>query len=221
MISRFGSLFLGAALLFSVFLPFTRGAWDWLDIKVFVFLNSFVKYDTFGTLVALLNSRLGDWISHLSFSAILWSSITNRKEALYSLISLFAIVILTQALVNKGLFMQGLHFERASPSLQTEHFINLAKTHPFPNNRTTSIHSFPADHATTVFLCAAWILIATRGRGWKIPVILALFFSSPRLFAGGHGISDIIAGAGGITLLLFPLLEKCQYVLKQIEKKVS
>lgn len=221
--SYFPSFFIGLFLLLSALLPGTKELWAAIDMKFFYWTNPWLANETIGTFVSLLNSRLGDWMSHLAFSAILVSSIPRRKEAFYSLIGMVVIAILTQFLVNYCLFKAAFNFLKESPSLHADTFINIEKLFPFPNNHSTTVRSFPGDHSTTVFVCSAWILMATGKRVFSPILTLALFFSLPRIFAGAHGLSDVIGGAFGITLLLLPLLAYSQRLIAKFsyEKSVT
>ncbi len=221
--SYFFSFFIGLFLILSALLPGSKELWAEIDMKFFYLTNSWLAYDSIGAFVSLLNSRLGDWISHLAFSAILVSSIPRRKEAFYSLIGMVVFAILTQFLVNYCLFKAALNFLKDSPSLHADFFINIEKLFPFPNNHSTTVRSFPGDHSTTVFICSAWTLMAAGKRVLSPILTLAIFFSLPRIMAGAHGLSDVIGGAFGITLILLPLIVYSQRFLAKFsyEKSVT
>jgi|GEM_PF-2814510 len=216
--SKVFSIILGFLLIATAFLPATAQFWAKIDLTFFMTVNPLLANDTFGTFVALLNSRLGDWISHLAFAALLVSSIPQRKEAIYSLIGMVIIAILTQFLVNYCVFKKFLDFLKDSPSLSVPYFIDIEKLFPFPNNHATTVRSFPGDHSTTLFVCTTWILIATGRRLLKPLLFLAILFSLPRLLAGAHGLSDVIAGAGAITLIVYPVLTAAHQLIQSLAK---
>ena len=215
------TFFIGVFLLFSSLLPATKGLWADIDMWFFYQTNPYLANETIGTFVSLLNSRLGDWISHLALSAILVSSIPRRKEAIYSLLGMAIFVVLTQFLVNYCVFKTALNFLKDSPSLLADHFVNIEKLYPFPNNHSTTVRSFPGDHSTTVFICSAWILMKAGRKVFSPILTLALFFSLPRILAGAHGLSDVIAGAGAITLILLPLIYLSQRYISKLSYEKS
>ena len=61
--------------------------------------------------------------------------------------------------------------------------------------KVASDHSFPSDHTAVLIVWATYIFLAGDRKGrwlvWPVAVLLSL----PRLFGGGHWVSDVLFGS--------------------------
>ena len=207
------SLFMLIALI-SWFMPVTGPMWDQVDCTVFYSLNQIlVIAPNWQWSVAWLNSRYGDWLFDVLVLYVFLSPYTQKrtltfKQRALQLFSMILFVALFQIVINKNLIPKIIGIHRSSPSLILGSLADLS-TFDYPHNRTFSYASFPADHATTLFIC---ILVSrylfTRNTSIWFSVA-CLFFSLPRLIVGAHWFTDVFFGGLGLALiawlLLFPL----------------
>ena len=71
--------------------------------------------------------------------------------------------------------------------------------------KTGSTTSFPGDHAMVLLIIGSYIICRLRSwYGWAAGAGIVIFIL-PRLAAGGHWLSDVLAGSMSFYLVLFPL----------------
>ncbi len=187
--------------------PPTRALWDALDAAAFRAFQGYLVNNPGSHLFwAWMNSRYADWLCEALIMGLLGFHVySGGKEQLRDRLKQLAFIVVfvaaTQILINKGLCVKVLSLKRLSPSLVLGVDVNLAETAQFLNNKAFSHRSFPADHATTLFLSTVCM--------WRFcvkPVAytmtgLAILFSMPRLLSGAHWLSDILVGTLAITIL--------------------
>ena len=195
----------------------TQQIWLWLDKNIFLTLNSSLKdAPIIQHILAFLNSRYGDWLfeiivitAYLS-SPIYDRSVTFKRRGL-QLLFVIVFIALTQICINKLFISQYLEIHRNSSSIVLGLPVDLS-VFQYPNNKVASVNSFPADHATTLFLCM--FLIWRHFRLKTITVVLSvasLMMIAPRVIAGAHWFTDIIFGAMTVALIMMAFLNLKKY----------
>ena len=99
----------------------------------------------------------------------------------------------------------GGEIESFSPSLQLTPFYDLNNLVDGLKAKTGSDDSFPGDHGMAgLVYFVAFIVFVRRPGPVFLAMIIAIANTAPRLIGGGHWLSDVLAGAVGFTLLLYP-----------------
>ena len=181
-----------------------RLLWQNFDEIIFFSLNKILSCgESIKILIAWLNSRYGDWIYEGCVLLLYFFAAFKKKKIhfLYNFLFLVFCIFITQICVNFFLLRKVLEIARYSPSYQFFHFIDLSYL-SFPNNRIFSTHSFPADHATTIFLCIIFSYYHLGKKNCLLLSIISCIFLLPRLIVGAHWLSDIIIGGGIIALAM-------------------
>ncbi len=196
-----------AFLIATWFVPVTQTLWQYADQAFFLNINSSLSNSPFWThFWAIMNSRIGDWLSELCILTLLISA-TIRLKTRYSIVfKIILCVALSQILINKGIFLKLLHIQRLSPSLTLPLPVNLADAFPYLSNKVESTSSFPGDHASMLFLFTALIWKVYSYRYGLVCAALSFFFTLPRLISGAHWLSDAIIGSICITLFTYTLI---------------
>ncbi len=200
--SRLSPFFVGILLLT---LPLAFG--DWLrevDLSLFSALNPMLGWSTNLTkALAWMNSSYGDILADGLMIASLFLAPGLFRDKCRWLLFALVLMLVVQILFNHAVFHYLLRLEHPSPTYFLTPVVDLAKFWPLPGNKSLSLFSFPADHATTLLL--SYLIVARVGGSRFIAASVALFFMLPRLFAGAHGITDILFGSVGVTLIFAPL----------------
>ncbi len=187
--------------LLSWFFPITGALWDQLDASLFCFLQEMLQtYPSSHFFWAFMNSRYADWVVEGLFLSLFSVAVWQKELTMKDVFLMIGIVVGVQVLINKFLFVKLLRPIRYSPASTLGALVNLEELFPLPNNHIFSRKSFPADHATTLFLLAGLSAAYLPLRKSAFAALLAAVFTLPRLVAGGHWLSDVVIGAGGITL---------------------
>jgi membrane-associated phospholipid phosphatase len=178
---------------------FMRPLWDDWDQATFLALNrSLAEPGPWQTFWVLSNSRYFDVVPATLLLGIYatWMfgddrSAFRARFRLGLLMALFTVVWLQ--LMMKGV----LETLRDSPSIEVPEAVRIGDLIDWiPRVKDYSNHSFPGDHAAVGLLVALMVLHAA---GWKrgVPTLMvAIFFSLPRLFGGGHWLTDVVIGGG-------------------------
>jgi membrane-associated phospholipid phosphatase len=201
--------------------------WTFLDKNTFFLLNKAITSNYYvQMIIAFFNSRYGDWIyegSVLLTFLILLKNKDKRKQTLFAMLFLLVSIIVVQVGINWFFCRKILVLSGKSPSL-TLPLIHDLSSFSFPNNRIGSNHSFPSDHATTLFLCTFFAVSFLE----KIPKIfigtLSILFALPRLMVGAHWLSDVVIGGLAIAFFSYafaikPLFEKVLIYIKKIKNE--
>ena len=206
------SLLLLPFLVLSWFLPITHHVWEYIDNNTYLWLNSLLVNRPFlQNATAWINSRYGDWFyeaimlgTYLAYIA--FPGDKSRRRRILNMVCVLTCIALTQFLINKMVFCKLLSVTRQSPSMILGGQVDLS-VFDYPNNKVISYNSFPADHATTLFLCSffSW-------RHFHKPVaagitIFSILLVVPRLASGAHWLSDVILGAGIIATAAYCLYD--------------
>ena len=69
-----------------------------------------------------------------------------------------------------------------------------------PGAKVASDHSFPSDHTAVLIVWATYIVLAGSCRGKWLALPVAAILSLPRLFGGGHWLSDVLFGSPLVAL---------------------
>lgn len=203
----FGYAALGLALLASfLWSAGGRAEWQILDEQAFRWLNgSVAEPGAWQTLWAVANSRLFDVVPGAILLALyghwMWSNHGRHWKPRAGLgfgLALFTVLWVQK--VVKPLLDDG----RLSPTLALPDPVRLASEPAVawvPMVKDHSYDSFPGDHAGVYLLVA---LVIGHVCGWRrgvVALVLLPFLVLPRLFGGGHWLSDQIVGGGFVGLV--------------------
>ncbi|MGM0440430.1 MAG: phosphatase PAP2 family protein [Chlamydiota bacterium] len=203
------TLILISALILSWFLPPFKGLWAYLDKHTFLILNhSLLGHPQIQQVTAWLNSRYADWLFEGIIITLYLGYALIKKDISYlkKLGLVIATIAVSQVLINKLIFFNLLHISRESPSLVLGTSVDLS-IFPYLNNKVASVRSFPADHATTLFLCSMFSFSHFKKPAAAMVTAMALLLTLPRLIGGAHWLSDVVMGGLCIALFAWSMAE--------------
>jgi len=197
--------------------------WDRMDLEVFYRLNgSLAEPGPWRDALAMANNRWFDLVPaavmFVIYSFFVYSvgGRERRRRIVLGAFMLIWMLVSVQAM-SKLAF----RFDRTSPT-ETEGVspaIRISKLYE-GRIKDASSSSFPGDHATVLLLFTGFTSYYGRRKRYIIPATAtAIVFSLPRVFSGGHWLSDIIVGSGSTALVFLPiafytpLTDKCVAVL--------
>jgi membrane-associated phospholipid phosphatase len=176
-----------------------RPLWDHWDMATFLALNgSLAEPGPWQTFWVMSNSRYFDLVpAALLLGVYATWLFAARAQAFRARLHL-GLMMAVFNVVWLQIMMKGtLETLRDSPSLVVPEAIRIGSLVEWiPRVKDHSNHSFPGDHAAVGLLVA---LIILHAAGWKRGVAalaVAAFFSLPRLFGGGHWLTDVVIGGG-------------------------
>ena len=185
------------------FSPPLRMVWGFIDAHVYLALNGSLEGHYYlQQVIAWLNSRYGDWLFEVSIISMYLLSIRrgNAKERLFRLLSVVVCIALFQIIINKILCFKILRIARESPSLVLGTIVDLS-VFTYPNNKIASSYSFPADHATTIFMCALFSWSHFRKPVALLVSVASILFALPRLISGAHWFTDVLFGGVAFAIV--------------------
>ena len=183
-----------------------RQLWQQLDEHTFRRLNgTLADPGAWQTFWALANSRLADVVPALlllgPYAVWIYSGTRRHWSVRIGLgAGLAAFTLLWNQQVVKPWLDQG----RLSPTLVLPDPVRLEHEPAvawIPWVKDHAVHSFPGDHAGVFILVT---LVIGHVCGWRLawPALVALpFLMLPRLFGGGHWLSDQVVGGGFVGLV--------------------
>jgi membrane-associated phospholipid phosphatase len=128
------------------------------------------------------------------------------RPALYAVLALLALLLA----IREGVFaelVRAMHWQRESPSLTLEGAVRLGRMFPGLDHavhiKDSSSRSFPGDHASVVFIWAAFLWRSASGAKRALVALLAALFVMPRLVGGAHYLSDVLVGGVVLALLAY------------------
>lgn len=218
-------------LVFSWTYGVTREYWDILDRWVFDVTNPLLGElgSAWAWFWAVLSIRIADLIP---LFVVLWffyakDVIFANKDRLSGFIGfgLLGIVMLfSRELLD--LYVEFSSLNRASPTVLISDALSLSSMYPDFGLKDVSRDSFPGDHAAVLFTWLGYCLFFVRNK-WSYGILFcAVLFSTPRLMAGAHWMSDILVGgvSTALTTLAFglytPVLNKPQKILNKIANRI-
>ncbi len=201
-------------LFFSWLFPPTRYLWDGVDRATFTALNgSLSSHPWWATLCGLASLNSAKYAIAFLMSTLYLHYLLHDGEKgfvpilnRFMLLTLFTLAIACCIGISKIIFQHILDFHRQSPTILYPDAFRLSTLFPGHHLRDSSANSFPGDNATVLFswMSLLWFL---GGKRYGMPAaVFAIAFSFPRLISGAHWLTDIIIGAGGMTLLIVALL---------------
>jgi membrane-associated phospholipid phosphatase len=189
-----------------------RAAWDALDAAFFHAVNgSLAGGGAWARAMALANMRLADAFVAVVMLAFLlregWIFRRPRvRPALYAMLALLALLLA----IREGVFaelVRAMHWQRESPSLTLQGAVRLGRMFPGLDHavhiKDSSSRSFPGDHASVVFLWAAFLWRSASVGKRALVAGLAALFVLPRLVGGAHYLSDVLVGGVVLALLAY------------------
>lgn len=201
-------------LLTSWIIPRTHLFWNFLDEFVYKTLHYNVLKTHFQQQFwAIMNSRIADNISQACMLILLVRYIftksdnllrsTKIKHVIFIIVTVVASVIISKTTQSR--IANTISIKRDSPSLVHGHYVALSEVIPgLDNVKDSSRRSFPGDHAMTLILFALYFLYFMKNKFLKyIPILIAIFFSLPRIISGGHWLTDTIMGSFSIAVFFF------------------
>ncbi|MCK5226999.1 MAG: phosphatase PAP2 family protein [Desulfobulbaceae bacterium] len=200
---------LSAILLYASWLggPF-RGVWDRLDNAVFYFLNGSLQDGrSWQFFWAVANNRLFDLVPAMCMLGVFFHFLfagniegVQRREGLQRRVAVGIFMVVYSGLTTVALSEIFCSIDRLSPTLVLEHSIRLSELFPDIPLKDASSVSFPGDHATILFLFAAFMWYYGGIQYGLAGLLLSVVFSLPRLVGGGHWLTDDVVGGGFIFL---------------------
>jgi Kdo2-lipid A phosphotransferase len=178
---------------------FLRPQWDAWDLSVFLTLNgSLAEAGAWQTFWVLSNSRYFDVVPAALLLGIFASwMFSGSPQEMRSRFRLGLMMALFNVLWLQVMMKGTLETLRDSPSLVVPEAIRIGPLIDWiPRVKDYSNHSFPGDHAAVGLLVALIVLHAAGWRRGLLTLAVALFFSLPRLFGGGHWLTDVVIGGG-------------------------
>ena len=202
--------------------------WDKLDLNVFYCLNgSLMQAGPWRDALAVANNRLFDLVPAAVMVTIYSFFIfAGTKEAMRKRIALGVFLSIYMVASTQIMSQTVFNFDRRSPTntKNVSPAIRISKLYAW-KLKDASKNSFPGDHASTLLIITGFICFYTRKKRYAIPALItATIFALPRVFSGGHWISDIIVGSGSTALIFLPiafytsLTDKC---LARLERPVN
>ncbi|MBI2743748.1 MAG: phosphatase PAP2 family protein [Chlamydiales bacterium] len=210
----------------SFLLPATAVYWKHLDVGFFKFINGSLRGNSsWQTFWALANHKLADWVEDLFILGFYTVYIRKAhkelrlKKASELVFCLFYIAAILY-FVNRLLFRKTWQIPRESPTLVVEGSVRLSDHISWLHIKDDSTKSFPGDHATTALLFAASYVYLARWRLGLFAAFYAAFLCMPRLITGAHWLSDVIIGAGSITII-FMSWAFCTPLARSVSSKIE
>lgn len=223
----------GIMLFLSWYLPVDHGLWAAPDHTVFRFFNTpLAANHSLAVFIAVINNRAFDLAALLLMGLIYYTAFRKQDSAGKRRLVMAGIVMVVSAvLINQA--GQAIPFNRYSPTLMLDSVHRVSDiTGIFTKDASKS--SFPGDHGLMLMIFAAFVWRYAGFRYFSAAVLLVIIFSLPRIMAGAHWFSDIMAGSLSLTLitlpwiLLTPLGDRCVNFLVRrmprlcdITKKIS
>lgn len=206
-------IFVACFLPLSLFILPTSTLWYSFDCEVFRFLNSsIVSHPIQQFFWAAANIKITDIFgaSFLLGFFLLYvyeAQGQERKkrcaELLYTLLWFeFSMFLCKQTLTS---WLIDHDFCRFSPTAILDETFRISTVLPSLKIKDVSHFSFPADHASVVFL---WCSLLGFFAGWKKGLLafsFGIFFILPRLISGAHWPSDLLAGSISWTLCMLSI----------------
>lgn len=179
--------------------PPTHALWTTLDILVFRCLNnSLLLHPYIAYFWAFCNADLCDWVMEslvLGLTVLALRKRASRESGQTYIDFIIYYLLLTIAgLVFKRILHHYLGLYRLSPTLVLENTVRL-KWMLNLKIKDASRSSFPADHALFILLWLQYALRRFDQPYKRLSLAVGIFFCLPRLFSGGHWLTDIIFGA--------------------------
>lgn len=111
------------------------------------------------------------------------------------------VMVISAVLINQA--GQAIPFNRLSPTLALDSVHRVSEiTGIFTKDASKS--SFPGDHGLMLIIFAAFVWRYAGLRYFAAAVLLIIIFSLPRIMAGAHWFSDIMAGSLSLALITVP-----------------
>lgn len=190
-------------LLLSWLIPAVRIHWDNLDAQIFYYLNGWVAHNRVAQIFwAITNVRVFDLIPFfiMLFSIMVADGFIAKnkiKNASLMFVVLLAVLILIRFIIAKYVGVN-----RNSPSVVLQPVYLLRDLVTFIPSKDTASDSFPGDHAAIIFAWLGFIFLYGKNNRCKfIAVIIAAFFTMPRLVAGAHWFTDDFVGGLFVALV--------------------
>jgi len=203
-------LLVGGCLLFLTWLlPFTRGAWDAVDLFVFRMLNGMLgdapKPDWFWE---FSNKRIFDKVMAICYAvlAIKWATSGVRGNPRRRMIQVgMAIFCVFAMRLGVDEVMDAMDYDRLSPSYVVEGATTLKDIFPETEAKWRSKSSFPGDHALVSIWMMLYFILFSKPRYAGFAIALTLIAGMPRLVVGAHWFTDNLIGGLGFSLIFFGL----------------
>ena len=198
---------IAAVLFVSWIVPFTRVAWDLVDVSWFRVLNGSLSLgDGWLLFWGAANHRSVDLISGSLCAAIiiwwLWGERRETQNRRAVALGALAIPLLVLPFTVHILIRTVLPFQRHSPTLVVDEALRFSDLLPGLATKDISIYSFPGDHSFILFSVAFFFWFYAERRFFLAMLVLAIVFSLPRLVGGAHWLTDDIVGGVAPALIV-------------------
>ncbi|MBW5406084.1 phosphatase PAP2 family protein [Morganella morganii] len=223
----------GIMLFLSWYLPVDHGWWAIPDHAIFRFFNDpLAGNHSLAIFIAVINNRAFDLAALLLMGLIYYAAFRKQDSAGQRRLVMAGIVMVISAvLINQA--GQAIPFNRLSPTLELDSVHRISDiTGIFTKDASKS--SFPGDHGLMLMIFAAFVWRYAGFYYFIAAILLIVIFSLPRIMAGAHWFSDILAGSLSLTLITLPwilltplsdrcvnFLIRCMPRLSDITKKIS
>lgn len=193
----------GTLLFLSWYLPVDHGLWAEPDHAIFRFFNdSLADQHSLAVFIAVINNRAFDTAALLLMGLVYYTAFRRQDRAgKRRLVMAGVVMVISAVLINQA--GQAIPFNRLSPTLALDSVHRVSEiTGIFTKDASKS--SFPGDHGLMLIIFAAFVWRYAGLRYFAAAVLLIIIFSLPRIMAGAHWFSDIMAGSLSLALITVP-----------------
>ena len=180
--------------------------WESIDNYIFFSFNGSLgtEKNSWNLMWAIMNYRAFDLFATVFMFGIIimYAREAEDKDEVMRRIAIMlgaiAYVVISSQILK--LFMGSVNRDSGT-RLFKHQAILLTDLYPNINCKVKSSSSFPGDHAIILFgFTVAMFKYAKYKYGWA-SLVVAVFFSLPRLVGGAHWFTDVAVGAGSITMI--------------------
>ncbi len=193
----------GTLLFLSWYLPVDHGLWAEPDHAIFRFFNDpLADQHSLAVFIAVINNRAFDTAALLLMGLVYYAAFHRQDRAgKRRLVMAGVVMVISAVLINQA--GQAIPFNRLSPTLALDSVHRVSEiTGIFTKDASKS--SFPGDHGLMLIIFAAFVWRYAGLRYFAAAVLLIIIFSLPRIMAGAHWFSDIMAGSLSLALITVP-----------------
>jgi membrane-associated phospholipid phosphatase len=200
-------------LLFSLWFPPTAEGWHFVDVKVFRCLNSYLADHPVQQIFwAAASIKITDVFGALFLLGFFLLYVFEEQgeerkkrvvELIYTLIWFEIAMLLCKQIMTPYLIEHG--FSRHSPTETFTDTFRLSTVIPSLKVKDSSLFSFPADHATIVFLWCGFLWFFGSWKRGLLAFLFSTIFLLSRLLSGAHWLSDILVGSLSWVLVLMSI----------------
>ncbi len=201
---------LAAGLAYSWIWPRGREVWDQADAFLFRFCNGALSFAGWRKGWAFLNHENADVVGCVLFASLLlygtWRFGRPIRRCFISIGVLGAVVLGTASITRAVLEFSNGSLCRPSPTVVNEDSLRLTALVPDVVCKDISGACFPSDHCFIVLCILLYLGYQGNERSVKLCLLVALFYTLPRLVSGAHWFTDYAVGSTVLALITTAIL---------------